>query len=162
MDEHLARIEMVGRTKPSSSIIHTKCHSTSFSFFALMIKHVICATLERDYTILTNPMVTGSLCSGSTGNGPLAVGPRRLTYGASPVVVSNYGRVSPQHLTTSAYQSHHLNWVTWSDRKSWFKIYYSFEIWISFRWRQNYNILMFQGLLQIRIIKTQNPKKWTQ
>ena len=88
VDEHLARIEMVGRTKPSSSIIHTKCHSTSFSFFALMIKHVICATLERDYTILTNPMLTGSLCSGSIGNGPLAVGPRRLAYGASPVVVS--------------------------------------------------------------------------
>lgn len=57
--------------------------------------------LERDYTILTNPMLTGSLSSGSIGYGPLAVGPRWLAYSGSPVVVSNYGRVSPQHLTTS-------------------------------------------------------------
>lgn len=59
------------------------------------------ATLEREYTILTNPIVTGSLSSGSIGYGPLAVGPRWLAYSGSPVVVSNYGRVSPQHLTTS-------------------------------------------------------------
>lgn len=58
--------------------------------------------MEREYTILTNPIVTGSLSSGSVGYGPLAVGPRWLAYSGSPVVVSNCGRVSPQHLTTSA------------------------------------------------------------
>lgn len=56
------------------------------------------ATLERDYTILTNPIVTSSLNSGGIGYGPLAVGPRWLAYSGSPVLVSNSGRVSPQHL----------------------------------------------------------------
>lgn len=60
------------------------------------------ATLEREYTILTNPIVTGSPSSGSIGYGPLAVGPRWVAYSGCPVVVSNCGRVSPQHLTTSA------------------------------------------------------------
>ncbi|GMY31491.1 autophagy-related protein 18f-like isoform X1 [Fagus crenata] len=36
------------------------------------------------------------------GYGPLAVGPRWLAYSGSPVVVSNSGRVSPQHLMPSA------------------------------------------------------------
>lgn len=59
------------------------------------------ATLEREYTILTNSIVTGSIGSGVIGYGPLAVGPRWLAYSGSPVVVSNYGRVTPQHLTPS-------------------------------------------------------------
>ncbi|KAK6934390.1 BCAS3 domain [Dillenia turbinata] len=58
------------------------------------------ATLEREYTILTNPIVS-SLGSGGIGYGPLAVGPRWLAYSGSPVMVSNSGRVSPQHLTPS-------------------------------------------------------------
>ena len=58
--------------------------------FWILIHCFDVATLEREHTILTNPMVTGSLSSGSIGYGPLAVGPRRLAYGASPVVVSNY------------------------------------------------------------------------
>ena len=61
------------------------------------------ATLEREYTILTNPVVTGSLSSGSIGYGPLAVGPRWLAYSGSPVVVSNCGRVCPQHLTSASF-----------------------------------------------------------
>jgi hypothetical protein len=40
--------------------------------------------------------------SGGIGYGPLAVGPRWLAYSGSPVVVSNSGRVSPQHLMPSA------------------------------------------------------------
>ncbi|CAA7409061.1 unnamed protein product [Spirodela intermedia] len=57
------------------------------------------ATLEREYTILTYPMVSESFGSGGIGYGPLAVGPRWLAYSGSPVVVSNSGRVSPEHLT---------------------------------------------------------------
>lgn len=59
-------------------------------------------TLEREYTILTNPIGMGYPGSGGIGYGPLAVGPRWLAYSGSPVVASSSGRVSPQHLTPSA------------------------------------------------------------
>ncbi|GMH05703.1 hypothetical protein Nepgr_007543 [Nepenthes gracilis] len=59
------------------------------------------ATLEREYTILTNPVVAAFPGSGGIGYGPLAVGPRWLAYSGSPVVVSSCGRVTPQHLTPS-------------------------------------------------------------
>ncbi|GAV60852.1 WD40 domain-containing protein/BCAS3 domain-containing protein [Cephalotus follicularis] len=58
-------------------------------------------TLEREYTILTNPIVTSCPGSGGIGYGPLAVGPRWLAYSGSPVAFSNTRRVSPQHLTPS-------------------------------------------------------------
>lgn len=57
------------------------------------------ATLEREYTVLTNPIVSAIPGSGSIGYGPLAVGPRWLAYSGSPVAVSNTGRVSPQLLS---------------------------------------------------------------
>lgn len=60
------------------------------------------ATLERDYTIVTNQVVTGCSGFGGIGYGPLAVGPRWLAYSGSPVTVSNSGRVTPQDLTPSA------------------------------------------------------------
>lgn len=60
------------------------------------------ATLEREYTILTNPVVTGCPGSVGIGYGPLALGPRWLAYSGNPIDVSNAGRVSPQHLTPSA------------------------------------------------------------
>ncbi|XP_077243493.1 autophagy-related protein 18f-like [Tasmannia lanceolata] len=63
------------------------------------------ATLEREYTILTYPIVSGCLGSGGIGCGPLAVGPRWLAYTGSPVAISNTGRVSPQHFTPATNSS---------------------------------------------------------
>ncbi|MQL89949.1 hypothetical protein Taro_022533 [Colocasia esculenta] len=60
------------------------------------------ATLEREYTILTSPLISGIPGTGSIGYGPLAVGPRWLAYSGSPVVVSNCGRVSPEHLSSAS------------------------------------------------------------
>ena len=71
-------------------------------FYILQIHCFDATTLEREYTILTNPIVTGCPGSGGIGYGPLAVGPRWLAYSGSLVVGSNCGRVSPQHLTPSA------------------------------------------------------------
>nr|KYP53470.1 Breast carcinoma-amplified sequence 3 [Cajanus cajan] len=59
-------------------------------------------TLEREYTLLTNPIVMGGIGSGGIGFGPLAVGPRWLAYSGSPAATAPSGRVSPQHLTPSA------------------------------------------------------------
>lgn len=59
-------------------------------------------TLEREYTILTNPIVTGFPGSGGISCGPVAVGKRWLAYSGSPVAVTNSGRVNPQHLAPSA------------------------------------------------------------
>lgn len=58
------------------------------------------ATLEREYTILTNPIVTSSTRFENIGLGPLAVGPRWIAYSGSAVALPNT-RVSPQHLTHS-------------------------------------------------------------
>lgn len=69
--------------------------------YKLQIHCFDATTLEREYTILTNSIVTACPGSGGIGYGPLAVGPRWLAYSGSPVVVSNSGRVSPQHLTSS-------------------------------------------------------------
>jgi hypothetical protein len=71
------------------------------TFNLLQIHCFNATTLEREYTILTNPMVMGSPASGGIGYGPLAVGPRWLAYSGSPVVVSNSGCINPQHLTSS-------------------------------------------------------------
>ncbi|KAG4386062.1 hypothetical protein AAZX31_12G203000 [Glycine max] len=58
-------------------------------------------TLEREYTLLTNPIVMSCPGSGGIGYGPLAVGPRWLAYSGSPVAISNSGHVCPQQLTPS-------------------------------------------------------------
>ncbi|XP_071701798.1 autophagy-related protein 18f-like isoform X2 [Rutidosis leptorrhynchoides] len=57
-------------------------------------------TLERDYTILTNPIVTSSSRFDNIGLGPLAVGPRWIAYSGSVVALPNT-RVTPQHVTHS-------------------------------------------------------------
>ncbi|XP_076905511.1 autophagy-related protein 18f-like [Bidens hawaiensis] len=56
------------------------------------------ATLEREYTILTNPVATSSSRFESIGLGPLAMGPRWMAYSGSMVTSPNTC-VSPQHLT---------------------------------------------------------------
>ncbi|KAK1407051.1 hypothetical protein QVD17_38662 [Tagetes erecta] len=58
------------------------------------------ATLEREYTILINPIVTSSSRFENIGLGPLAMGPRWIAYSGSMVASSNTC-VSPQHLTHS-------------------------------------------------------------
>ena len=45
VDEHLARIEMVGRKTKLFNYPHKVPLKPLFRFFALMIRHVICATL---------------------------------------------------------------------------------------------------------------------
>ncbi|KAL3639928.1 hypothetical protein CASFOL_014896 [Castilleja foliolosa] len=60
------------------------------------------ATLEREYTILINPVTTGSYGFSNIGVGPLAVGPRWMAYSGSAVLISNSRCVSPQHLTPSS------------------------------------------------------------
>ncbi|GAB2284647.1 hypothetical protein Dimus_019099 [Dionaea muscipula] len=58
-------------------------------------------TLEKDYIIVTNPVVTVGPDCGGVSYGPLAVGPRWLAYSGSPVALSNSDRVNPQHLIPS-------------------------------------------------------------
>ncbi|XWS11162.1 hypothetical protein CRYUN_Cryun38cG0060000 [Craigia yunnanensis] len=86
-----------------SVVYSVRCSSRIVAIAQAAQIHCFGATsLEREYTILTNPIVTGCPDSGSIGYGPLAVGPRWLAYSGSPVVGSNFGRVSPQHLIPSA------------------------------------------------------------
>lgn len=59
------------------------------------------STLEREYTILTYPIVSSCLGPGGIGYGPLAVGPRWIAYSGYLVEGSDTGRVSPQHLAHS-------------------------------------------------------------
>ncbi|RWW53275.1 hypothetical protein BHE74_00040251 [Ensete ventricosum] len=54
------------------------------------------ATLKREYTIVTNPVASASVVSGSIGYGPLAVGTRWLAYSGIPVPVSSNCPVSAQ------------------------------------------------------------------
>ncbi|KAF8391481.1 hypothetical protein HHK36_023786 [Tetracentron sinense] len=86
-----------------SAVYSVRCSSRVVAISqAAQIHCFDAATLERRYTLLTYPIVTGSLGSGGTGYGPLAVGPRWLAYSGSPVVCSNTTRVSPQHLTPAS------------------------------------------------------------
>ncbi|KAG8386192.1 hypothetical protein BUALT_Bualt03G0123400 [Buddleja alternifolia] len=86
------------------SVVHlVRCSSRVVAVLQSSQIHCFNATsLEREYTILTNPVIAGCYGSGNIGFGPLAVGPRWMAYSGSQVSISNFGRVSPQHLATSA------------------------------------------------------------
>lgn len=71
-----------------------------FTRYNLQVHCFDVATLEREYTILTNPIVTSSSRFENIGLGPLAMGPRWIAYSGSMVASSNTC-VSPQHLTHS-------------------------------------------------------------
>ncbi|KAE8733275.1 autophagy-related protein 18f-like isoform X3 [Hibiscus syriacus] len=86
-----------------SAVYSVRCSSRIVAVAQAAQIHCFDVTkLEREYTILTNPIVSGCPGSGGIGYGPVAVGPRWLAYSGSPVVGSDCGRVSPQHLTPSA------------------------------------------------------------
>lgn len=89
-----------------SAVYSVRCSSRVVAISQAAQIHCFHATsLERAYTILTNPVVSGSPGFSGVGYGPLAVGPRWLAYSGSPVVISNSGRVTPQPLQSSTSSS---------------------------------------------------------
>lgn len=72
-------------------------------FPQLQIHCLDATTLQRAYTIITNPVFSGSLNSGGgVGYGPLAVGPRWVAYSGTALSDSHPGRVIPKCFTSSA------------------------------------------------------------
>ncbi|XP_006363523.1 autophagy-related protein 18f-like isoform X1 [Solanum tuberosum] len=86
------------------SVVHlVRCSSRVIAILqATQIHCFDAATLDKEYTVVTNPVITGFSGFGSTGVGPLALGPRWMAYSGSPVSISNSGHINPQHLTPSA------------------------------------------------------------
>ncbi|XP_042041791.1 autophagy-related protein 18f-like isoform X1 [Salvia splendens] len=91
------------------SVVHlVRCSSRVVAVLQSNQIHCLNASsLEREYTILTNPVPSGT---GNIGVGPLAVGPRWMAYSGSQVAISTARRVSPQHVSPSPnVPSHSLN-----------------------------------------------------
>lgn len=65
----------------------------------MQIQCLNAATLERENIIVTNPVASASVVSGSIGYGPLAVGTRWLAYSGIPVPVSSNCPVSAQDVS---------------------------------------------------------------
>ncbi|WOK91879.1 autophagy-related protein [Canna indica] len=95
--------EYVHVLKFRSAVFSVRCSHRIIAISQASQMHCFnAATLEREYTILTHPVVSRSLGSGSIGYGPLAVGPRWLAYSGSLVTVSNNCPVSPQDVSPAA------------------------------------------------------------
>ncbi|XP_051133584.1 autophagy-related protein 18f-like isoform X2 [Andrographis paniculata] len=85
-----------------SAVLVVRCSSRIVAVLQSAQIHCLnAATLEKEYTILTNPVPSGCYGSADIGLGPLAVGPRWMAYSGSQVTVTNSGRVMPQHLSSS-------------------------------------------------------------
>ncbi|XP_010313651.2 autophagy-related protein 18f-like isoform X2 [Solanum lycopersicum] len=86
------------------SVIHlVRCSSRVIAILqATQIHFFDAATLDKVYTVVTNPVITGFSGFGSKGVGPLALGARWMAYSGTPVSISNSGHVNPQNLTPSA------------------------------------------------------------
>ncbi|KAE8637215.1 hypothetical protein CSA_021118 [Cucumis sativus] len=98
----------VHELKFRSAVYSVKCSPLVVAIsLATQIHCINATTLEKEHIILTNPVVSGFPGSGGgMGYGPLALGPRWLAYSGSPILLSNTGRVVPQHLKPSASFSH--------------------------------------------------------
>ncbi|KAA0046454.1 autophagy-related protein 18f [Cucumis melo var. makuwa] len=101
----------VHELKFRSAVYSVKCSPLVVAIsLATQIHCINATTLEKEHIILTNPVVSGFPGSGGgIGYGPLALGPRWLAYSGSPILLSNTGRVVPQHLKPSASFSHSSN-----------------------------------------------------
>ncbi|KAK4344026.1 hypothetical protein RND71_037120 [Anisodus tanguticus] len=80
------------------SVVHlVRCSSQVITILQEAQIHCFdAATLDREYTVVTNPVITGFAGFSSIGVGPLVLGPRWMAYAGSSVTILNSG------LTTSA------------------------------------------------------------
>ncbi|KAK4803797.1 hypothetical protein SAY86_003614 [Trapa natans] len=90
--------------KFQSVIYSVRCSSRVVAISQATQIHCLDATtLQRTYTIVTNPVYSDSLNPGrNVGYGPLAVGPRWVAYSGTAVPDSHTGHVIPKCLTTSS------------------------------------------------------------
>ncbi|XP_009794099.1 autophagy-related protein 18f-like [Nicotiana sylvestris] len=92
----------VHQLKFRSAVHLVRCSSRVIAILqAAQIHCFDAATLDKEYTVVTNPVIPGFSGFGSIGVGPLALGPRWMAYSGSPITISNSGHVSPQHVTPS-------------------------------------------------------------
>ncbi|KAK4744315.1 hypothetical protein SAY87_010627 [Trapa incisa] len=87
-----------------SVIYSVRCSSRVVAISQATQIHCLDATtLQRTYTIITNPVYSDSLNNGgSVGYGPLAVGPRWVAYSGTAVSDSHTARAIPKCFTTSS------------------------------------------------------------
>ena len=69
--------------------------------FSLQLYCFDAETLQSTFSVLTYPLPQPGSNTLNFGYGAVAVGPRWLAYAANQPLVSNTGRVSPQHLNPS-------------------------------------------------------------
>ena len=69
--------------------------------FSLQLYCFDAETLQSTFSVLTYPLPQPGSNTLNFGYGAMAVGPRWLAYAANQPLVSNTGRVSPQHLSPS-------------------------------------------------------------